>query len=93
MSSDLNIVFAPNLNQRSLSEAQRKGLIRIVKAQVILLITDLNNNNFIERLSEIDDVSHFVFKTFDYTYSETVNSNLWPRCSRISALFLTLKYL
>lgn len=55
MSSD----FSSNLSPKptATSGTLQNRLIRIVKAQTSLLVTDLNINNFIERSTEINTVS------------------------------------
>ncbi|CAO3667132.1 unnamed protein product [Rhizopus stolonifer] len=60
MSSDLNIVFVCESDQTPFTEIQKISLIRTVKAQVTLLITDLNNDNFSERSNEIRNLIQII---------------------------------
>lgn len=47
--------------QRATLKSQKAGLIRIVKAQVTLLISNLNDENYTRKATEIHAVSpHFV---------------------------------
>ncbi|KAG1464999.1 hypothetical protein G6F56_004967 [Rhizopus delemar] len=60
MSSDLNIVFAYESDQTPFTEIQKISLTRTVKAQVTLLITDLDDDNFSERSNEIRNLIQII---------------------------------
>lgn len=51
--SDLSI-------KRPTSKSQQESLARIVKAQVTLLVSNLDNDNFTRKAAEINSVSLFL---------------------------------
>lgn len=55
--SELSNASTPSPKQRATTKFQKASLARIVKAQVTLLISNLNNDNFTRKSTEIHTVS------------------------------------
>jgi hypothetical protein len=54
--SELSNSSTPSPKQRPTSKSQKASLTQIVKAQVTLLISNLNNDNFTRKSTEIHNV-------------------------------------
>jgi hypothetical protein len=62
MSSESDISLTPSPKQRT--QSQKASLARIVKAQVTLLISNLNNDNFTRKSTEINTVSYLLIQFY-----------------------------
>jgi hypothetical protein len=61
MSSESDILYTiTSPQQRTTTKSQQASLTRIVKAQITLLVSNLNNDNFTRKLAEINTVSNHV---------------------------------
>ena len=58
--SDISNSSTPN-KQRITTKSQKASLIRIVKAQITLLTSNLNNDNFAKKSTDINNVSLRLF--------------------------------
>lgn len=55
--SDISNILTASPNQRLASKTQQASLARIVKAQITLLVSNLTNENYTRKTTEINTVS------------------------------------